>query len=184
MSRNLRIVAICVAIALLLVAGVYVTRERTPEAPAPVPAQAQARRAAEATAALEQANLARQAAAARDQALQDAVSTVHRYLTALGAGVPAKSDPFWSGGKPPRPRNEADLPGLDGLRSLRIENGAPRALDTLPIPEALEIPVNLRAGMQAAPMRRYQGYYRLRRTLDKQGWELTSARIDAVPAPQ
>ena len=52
------------------------------------------------------------------------------------------------------------------------------------MPDALEIPVTLRAGMKDGPARRYEGYYRLRRTLDKAGWELTSARIDAVPAAQ
>lgn len=109
---------------------------------------------------------------------------VHRYLTALGTGDPAKSDTFWSGGRPPRTRNEADLPTLQGLRSLRIENGTPRPLDSAPLPEALEVPVSLRAGMKDSPARRYSGYYRVRRTLDKQGWEITSARIDAEPARQ
>ncbi len=186
MSRNVRIVAVCVAIALIALFAVRCERERDaappPRATAATPSGAE--RAAPDTSALEQANLARADADARNARLKNAVGTLHRYLTALGTGDPAKSDPFWSGGKPPRTRNEADLPLLEGLRSLRIENGAPRALDDLPAPESLEIPITLRAGMKGAPARRYEGYYRLRSTLDKQGWELTSARIDAVAAPQ
>ncbi len=186
MSRNVRIVALCVAIALIAFLAVRCVRDRnagsTPAVAAP--AASGADRPAAGVSALEQANLARANADARNARLQDAVGTLHRYLTALGTGDPAKSDPFWSGGEPPRTRNEADLPRIDGLRSLRIENGAPRALDDLPAPESLEIPVTLRAGMKDAPARRYEGYYRLRSTLDKQGWELTSARIDAVPTAQ
>lgn len=186
MNRPVRIVVVCVVLVLLALLAFRLAGERerapgpataarTPDAAAPAPQAADA---------LRQDALAREAATARENAIRDAVSTLHRYLTALGTGDAAKSDPFWSGGRPPRTRNEADLPALDGLRSLRIENGTPRALDDLALPEALEIPVTLRAGMKDAPGRRYEGYYRLRRTLDKRGWELTSARIDAVAASQ
>jgi hypothetical protein len=125
---------------------------------------------------------AAQADDARARAMQDAVSTVHRYLTALGTGDPKQSDPFWTAGRPPPTRNEADLPTIEGLRTLRIENGTPRALDGQPVPEALEVPVTLRAGMREAPQRRYAGHYRLRRTIDSKRWEITSARIDRVPS--
>ena len=119
---------------------------------------------------------------ARNAAMRAAVSTLHRYLTALGTGDRSKSDPFWSGGKPPAASNEADLRTLDDISSLRIENGTPVPLDAAPVPDALEIPVTLRAGVKGSPQRRYQGHYRLRRKLDHTQWEVTSARIDALPA--
>lgn len=187
MRRNIRIVVLCLVVALIaLLAWQWRSGRDDSDTTRP---QADPRgstivRAPATTPAIDPDATARADATARENAMRDAVSTVHRYLTALGTGDPAKSDPFWSGGRPPRTRNEADLPTLDGLRSLRIENGTPRALDGLPLPEALEIPVTLRAGMKDAPARRYEGYYRLRRTLDKRGWELTSARVDVAATPQ
>lgn len=120
----------------------------------------------------------------RNEAIQAAVSTLHRYLTALGTGDRAKSDPFWSGGTPPNVTHESDLRGLEALRSLRIENGNPKARDGEPIPHALEIPVELRASVAKGPARRYRGYYRLRSQLDNTQWEITSASIDAIPGGQ
>ncbi|MGI8561335.1 MAG: hypothetical protein ACR2J7_07875 [Luteimonas sp.] len=57
-----------------------------------------------------------------------------------------------AGGKPPARSCEADLRTLDSLCALRIHNGTPTALDSEPAPNALEIPVALRASLDDAPM--------------------------------
>ena len=114
----------------------------------------------------------------RDASLRSAVSTVQRYLTALGEDQ-ARADTFWAGGRPPPGTREADLRTLTELRALRIENGSPVALDSQAVPDAVEIPVELRISTRNAPLRHYQGWYRLRRAGD--GWQITSAAIDASP---
>lgn len=114
-----------------------------------------------------------------DEALYAAVATLQRYLTALGGDDRAKADAFWAGDQPPADTHEADLRTLQNLRGLRIENGRPKALDSQPVPSALEIPVELRAGFEDGPMRRYSGWYRLRRTGDG-SWKITSASVDVV----
>jgi hypothetical protein len=117
----------------------------------------------------------------RNDAMREAVSVVHAYLTALGGDDRAKADAFWAGGKPPARSGEADLRTLETLHALRIQNGTPSALDSEPVPNALEIPVELRASLDDAPMQRYRGWYRLRRAVAGGGWEITSASIDALP---
>ena len=128
------------------------------------------------------ADAARRAqAAAYAEAMRSAVDTVHKYLTALGEDQ-ARADAYWSGGAPPPgDSSEADLRTLRDLRALRIENGNPRPLDSQAVPAALEIPVQLRVSLQGAPQRRYDGYYRLRRAISGDRWEITSAAIDALP---
>lgn len=114
-------------------------------------------------------------------AMRAAVDTLHKYLTALGEDQ-ASADAYWSGGAPPPGDDgEADLRTLRDLRALRIENGRPRPLDSQAIPAALEIPVQLRVSLQGAPQRHYDGYYRLRRAISGDRWEITSAAIDALP---
>lgn len=115
-----------------------------------------------------------------DEALYAAVATLQRYLAALGSDDRAKADAFWDGDGPPEDTREADLRSLEQLRGLRIENGKPKALDSQPVPSALEIPVELRAGFEDGPMRRYRGWYRLRRAGDG-NWKITSASVDVVP---
>lgn len=114
-----------------------------------------------------------------DEALYAAVATLQRYLAALGGDDRAKADAYWDGDGPPEDTHEADLRSLEQLRGLRIENGKPKALDSQPVPAALEIPVELRAGFEDGPMRRYRGWYRLRRSGDG-SWKITSASVDAV----
>lgn len=122
--------------------------------------------------------------AATESAMREAVWTLHQYLTALGTGDPAKYASFWAGGEPSASSDEADLRTLEGLQSLRIENGTPTALDSLAVPQALEIPVTLRAAIKQQPQRRYTGKYRLRKRVGEAGWEITSASVDVSPTRQ
>lgn len=116
--------------------------------------------------------------ARRNEAMTRAVSALHAYLAALGGEDRAKADAYWAGGKPPARTGEADLRDLKNLRALRSENGTPSPLDSEPVPNALEIPIELRASFSDAPQRRYRGWYRLRRALSGEGWEITSASVD------
>ena len=119
--------------------------------------------------------------ARRHEAMSAAVSTLHAYLAALGGNDRNKADTYWAGDKPPARTGEADLRALKDLAALRTENGTPTPLDSDPVPNTLEIPVELRASFSDAPMRRYRGWYRLRRAVVDGGWEITSASIDALP---
>jgi hypothetical protein len=116
----------------------------------------------------------------REAAMHAAVSTLHRYLAALGGTDRGKADAFWAGKRPPAASGEADLRSLQGLQSLRTENGTPRPLDSEAVPNALEIPVDLRASLAGKPLQRYRGWYRMRRAVADGGWEITSASIEAV----
>lgn len=117
----------------------------------------------------------------RHAALQSAVDTLHRYLAALAAADRTTADAGWAGGRVPARSGEADLRTLQGLHTLRIENGTPVALDSAVVPTALEIPVRLRVSRQGAPLKLYAGWYRMRRAISGDGWEITSASIDALP---
>lgn len=137
--------------------------------------------AATSTAATETAAAQRALVARRNEAKASAVSALHAYLAALGGDDRAKADAYWAGGKPPAHTSETDLRIMKGLRALRTENGTPSPLDSEPVPNALEIPVELRASFSGEPMRRYRGWYRLRRAVVGGGWEITSASIDVLP---
>lgn len=115
-----------------------------------------------------------------DDAVYAAIATLQRYLAALGDDDRSRADAFWAGKKPPTDTREADLRSLRDLRGLRIENGKPQALDSEAVPQSLEIPVELRVGFAHGPMRRYRGWYRLRRSVIDGQWEITSASIDVV----
>ena len=114
----------------------------------------------------------------RNDAMSAAVSTLHRYLAAVGGQDWAKADVLWSNDQPPARSGEADLRTLVGLQSLRIENGKPKALDAESVPNSLEIPVQLRAHLEQTGTTRYQGWYRLRRNVADGSWEITSASIN------
>jgi hypothetical protein len=119
-----------------------------------------------------------------DDALYAAVATLQRYLAALGGEDRAKADAFWVGKRAPADSHEADLRTLKDLRGLRIENGKPKPLDSQPVPAALEIPVELRVSTKGSPLRRYQGWYRLRRGVADGQWEISSASVDVVQRPE
>lgn len=118
-------------------------------------------------------------AARRHADMQEAVSALHRYLAALGSGDSHASASFWSGGVVPRASGEADLRSRGPLRSLRSKTGIPTPLDASPVPDALEIPVELRAAADGSPLLLYAGHYRLRRRVVDGGWEITSAAVVA-----
>lgn len=134
---------------------------------------------ADTTAATDATAAQRALVARRNEAMASAVSALHAYLAALGGEDRAKADAYWAGGRPPTRTGEADLRDLKNLRALRSRNGTPSRLDSDPVPNALEIPIELRASFSDAPQRRYRGWYRLRRAVTGDGWEITSASIDA-----
>ncbi|UHH10668.1 hypothetical protein LU699_02720 [Luteimonas fraxinea] len=116
--------------------------------------------------------------AAHDTAMQDAVSAVHAYLAALFKDDRSEADALWIHGRPAS-QGEADLRTLEDVPGLRVDNERPQPLDATPVPTALRIPVHLRIGGQG-PLRRYSGYYDLRR--DGETWRITAASIDPSPA--
>ncbi len=117
----------------------------------------------------------------RNDAMYVVVATLQRYLAAVGGQDWAKADPLWSNDQPPAQSGEADLRTLADLQALRIQNGTPKALDAEPVPNALEIPVQLRASFKHGGGRRYEGWYRLRRNVADGSWEITSASISVQP---
>lgn len=115
----------------------------------------------------------------RDEAMLEAVTTLQAYLGEVGAQAWSKADPYWANDRPAA-NSEADLRKLDKLRALRIENDIPKPLDSEPVPNALEIPVELRATVEGEAQRRYRGWYRMRRAVADGSWEITSASVQVV----
>ncbi|QWP76446.1 hypothetical protein J5226_23145 [Lysobacter sp. K5869] len=113
----------------------------------------------------------------RNEAMNEAVDTLHRYLQRIGAGDTDAAAKFWGYQRAPRGNEEADLRTLKNLRGLRIENEAPEPLDKEAVPELLRIPVELRATLENGENRRYKGWYRLRRNQVEQRWELTGVLV-------
>ncbi|MFK3650690.1 hypothetical protein ACI2IY_19955 [Lysobacter enzymogenes] len=113
----------------------------------------------------------------RNQAMSDAVDTLHRYLQHIGAGEAEEAGKFWGYQRAPRGNEESDLRSLKNLRALKIENLPPEPLDKEPVPELVRIPVELRASLEDGEIRRYKGWYRLRRNQVEQRWELTGVLV-------
>ncbi len=112
----------------------------------------------------------------QDNGLSASVSTVHAYLAAVAGKDWAKADAYWSGGKaPPRPDDFA-MRGIEDLRSLRIDNESPKSLDSESPPHSVEIPVTLRIRKDNGAYE-IRGWYRLRRKIGGDGWEITSASL-------
>ena len=104
------------------------------------------------------------------------VSTVHAYVAAVAAKDWAKADAYWSGGKPPPRPDDFALRGVEDLRSLRINNESPKPLDSEAPPQSVEIPVTLRVRKDTG-VYEIHGWYRLRRKIGGDGWEITSASL-------
>lgn len=118
-------------------------------------------------------------------AMRAAVSTLHRYLAALPGEDRAAADAFWVAGKPAPDADEADLRVLPATPTqFRTRNRTPEALDRAPRPEAVRIPVELRLALEGQPVRRYEGWYELRRSAGSDEWRISCASIDAVAPRQ
>lgn len=119
------------------------------------------------------------AAAASATAAQTAAATLHAYLGALPGPDRSRADAYWAGTGPGQRPGDAALRAIADLRSMRIRNERPLALDRESPPRAYEIPVDLRLETTTGPGR-MQGSYRLRARVDGQGWEITSASLQPV----
>lgn len=104
------------------------------------------------------------------------VSTVHAYVAAVAAKDWAKADAYWSGGKPSPQPDDFAVRGIEELRSLRINNESPKSLDSELPPQSVEIPVTLRIRKDNG-VYEIRGWYRLRRKMGGDGWEITSASL-------
>ena len=104
------------------------------------------------------------------------VSTLHAYVAAVAGKDWIKADAHWTGGKaPPRPDDFA-LRGIEDLRSMRINNESPIPLDRESPARSVEIPVTLRIRKDTGAYE-IRGWYRLRRKIGGDGWEITSASL-------
>lgn len=113
---------------------------------------------------------------ARATAMSEAISTVHAYLAAVANKDWTKADAYWTGGKPPPRADDHAVRGIEDLRSLRINNDAPKPLDSESPPRSLEVPVDLRVRKDTGTQT-ITGWYRLRRKVGGDGWEITSASL-------
>lgn len=119
---------------------------------------------------------AAQAQASNAAALSQAVSTVHAYLAAVAGKDWNKADAYWVGGKPPPQPDDYSVRSLQDLGSMRINNEAPKPLDEEVPTRAVEIPVVLRV-RKSDGIHEIKGWYRLRRKIGDDGWEITSASM-------
>lgn len=119
---------------------------------------------------------------ARQRSLRDAAATVEVYLQRFVTRDIAGADALWVDGRPPAVSGEADLRLVERLRGIHITIDNVTAIDSLRVPEAVEVPVNLRAGFYEGPMRYYRGVYRLRLVAPGQ-WRITSAQLQATSSP-
>ena len=106
----------------------------------------------------------------------DAVSTVHAYLAAVAAKDWPRADTYWSGGKPPPRPDDFSVRGIEDLRSMRINNESPTPLDRESPPRSVEIQVTIRVRKETGGYE-IRGWYRLRRKIGGDGWEITSASM-------
>lgn len=109
----------------------------------------------------------------------EAASLVHAYLGALAAGDRTRADAYWRNGHPPPVADDALLRNLPGLQSVQIRNTAPVALDKAVPTGAVEVPVTLRMVSPQGQVMHYVGRYRLARSLDDAGWQISSASVHA-----
>lgn len=119
---------------------------------------------------------AAQAQASNAAALSQAASTVHAYLAAAAGKDWNKADAYWVGGKPPPQPDDYSVRSLQDLGSMRINNEAPKPLDQEIPTRAVEIPVVLRV-RRSDGIHEIKGWYRLRRKIGDDGWEITSASM-------
>ncbi|MET0814852.1 MAG: hypothetical protein ABWX88_06630 [Pseudoxanthomonas sp.] len=117
-----------------------------------------------------------QALAKNSANLAQAASTLHAYLAVVAGKDWTKADAYWVGGKaPPRP-DDYTVRSIEDLGSMRINSKAPEALDEESPTRAVEIPVTLRVRGDGG-IREINGWYRMRRKVSDDGWEITSASL-------
>lgn len=109
--------------------------------------------------------------------LLEAAGTLHRYLGALAGGNLEAANAMWVGGRPPPVPDDAALRAL-GRYSAHINTDAPRPLDPDELPSrSLEIPVRLRIADTQGNVRNWSGWYRLRRRIGNDGWQISTASM-------
>ena len=152
--------------------------QRKPEKNQAPLAGATAEAEASADAAVEAARMQAAIQLQEDQraAVSRAVSGLHSYLGLAAVKNWPKADAFWVGGKPPPRPDDHAFRAIEGLRSMRINNDSPIPLDQESPPRALEIPVTLRVRRDDGT-RELKGWYRMRRKIDSDDWEITSASM-------
>ena len=106
----------------------------------------------------------------------EAASTLHAYLRVIAAKQWNEADSYWSGGKAPSQPGDTSVRAAQDLRSMRIQNGSPKPLDNESPARSIEIPVTLRV-RETTGITEINGWYRLRRKVGGDGWEITSASL-------
>ncbi|MGH8026732.1 MAG: hypothetical protein ACREO0_08390 [Pseudoxanthomonas sp.] len=162
-------------VAIVFLGGCSCSRSPTAEPEASKSPPTQAPRPQETVAAEEQASLDR-ARAKNSAALSQAASTLHAYLAATAAKDWGKADAYWVGGKPPPRPDDYSVRGIQDMGSMRIDSETPKPLDEELPTRAVEIPLTLRVQGDTG-MREIKGWYRLRRKVSDDGWEITSASM-------
>lgn len=105
-----------------------------------------------------------------------AASTLHSYLRVVAAKQWGEADGYWTGGKAPSQPGDASVRAVPDLRSMRIQNGSPKPLDQESPARSIEIPVTLRV-RETTGITEISGWYRMRRKVKEDGWEITSASL-------
>ncbi len=116
----------------------------------------------------------------RREAMRASIDAVHGYLQAVGKGEFEQADAYWAYRRSPSPGEESGLRTLANLRSLRIDNRPPVALDDEPVPATVEVPVRLVATLPDQQVVRLDGWYRVRRNPVEDRWELYGASLRPV----
>lgn len=159
----------------LLVGGCSCSRKPDPE-PAPRATTPEQPAAAANTVDSAPASAEAQTAEIQARAMSEAVSTLHSYLAIVAGKDWDKANAYWSGGKPPPREDDYAMRGVEGLRSMRINNEAPKPLDDESPSGSIEIPVSLRIRKDSG-IYEINGWYRLQRKATDDGWEITSASL-------
>ncbi len=106
----------------------------------------------------------------------EAASILHAYLRAVAAKQWSEADGYWTGGKAPSQPGDASVRAAQDLRSMRIQNGSPKPLDQESPARSIEIPVTLHV-RETTGITEINGWYRMRRKVRDDGWEITSASL-------